>query len=73
MGQTESKVHDEPPQVMADCDEVLSEFKKDISKEYDEGKELFATAKKMYQDVHYHIENNKHELAKGNCTSKSEK
>ena len=70
MGQTESKVAEgDLPQVVKDCDEILKDYSKEIAKEYDEGKELFATAKKMWQDVRYHIENNHHELSKKNCTS----
>ena len=63
MAATENKL----PQVIQDCDAVLEAFAKHIASEYNEGKENFATAKKMYQDVKYHIDHNMAELQKKAC------
>ena len=62
---------EELPKVIQECDATLKEFSKKLGEEYEEGKELFATAKKMYQDVRYHIDHDLQELHKKNCTKEN--
>lgn len=59
------------PQCTIDCDAVMSEFKVKIEGEYDEGRENFVTAKKMYQDMEYHIHHDLVELKKKGCSKES--
>ena len=57
--------------VILDCDAIFKEFSIKLSEEYEEAKENFALAKKMYQDVVYHIGHDLSELRKKKCKSEN--